>query len=240
VRIGATAALGSLIALTLGVGADASPQFASTFQFTYSSQSPGSPSGIDGFSTWSDPGEPGGKPKEIVRIKVVLHPGSRLDTSALPACRTSDARVQRLGVRACPASTVLGSVKGEAVISVGQRFNTLATLFNAKREIIVVVTLNDRNGRVLTNFRDDVRRRSITINLKLPPGISLTSFRAHVPPHSRKKGKTRRTYMRTPPTCLPNGSWTTRGVFTYRDGSTQTHMATTPCTPGGVISRSSI
>jgi hypothetical protein len=219
-------------AFTTGDVALASPQFASTFQFTYSSQSPGSSSGVDGFSTWSDPGEPGGKPKEIVRIKVVLHSGSRLDTSALPACKASDERVQRLGVRACPASTVLGSVRGEGVISVGQRFNTLATLFNARREIIVVVNLNDRNGRVLTNFRDDVRRRSITINLKILPGISLTSFRAHVPPHSRKKGKKKgkgKAYMRTPPTCPAIGSWTTQGIFTYRDGSTETHIASTPC-----------
>jgi hypothetical protein len=216
-------------ALTLAAAALASPQFGSTFEFTYSSQSPGSPSGIDGFSTWSDPGEPAGKPKEIIRIKIVFHPGTRLDTSALPVCRASDEKVQRLGVRACPTSTKLGMVNTEGVISVGQRFNTLATLFNAKREIIVVVTLNDRNGRVLTNFRDDVRRRSIAINLKILPGISLTSFRAHVPRHFKKRGRVKKAYMRTPPKCPASGSWTTQAIFTYRDGSTQTLAAPTPC-----------
>jgi hypothetical protein len=211
---------------TLAAAALASPQFGATFEFTYSSQSPDSPSGIDGFSTWSDPGEPGGKPKEIIRIKIVFHPGTRLDTSALPVCKASDEKVQRLGVRACPTSTKLGTVESEGVISVGQRFNPRATLFNAKKEIIVVVRLN---GRTLTNFRDDVRRRSITINLKIPGGISLTSFRAHVPRHSRKQGERRKAYMRTPQKCPASGSWTTQAIFTYRDGSTQTLTAPTPC-----------
>jgi hypothetical protein len=213
-------------ALSLSAAALASPQFAATFEFTYSSQSPNSPSGIDGFSTWSDPGEPGGKPKEIIRIKIVFHPGTRLDTSALPVCRASDEKVQRLGVRACPASTKLGTVSSEGVISVGQRFNPRATLFNAKKEIIVVVRLD---GRTLTNFRDDVRRRSITINLKILPGISLTSFRASVPSHFNRRGRVKKAYMRTPRECPASGSWTTQGIFTYRDGSTQTLAAQTPC-----------
>src|SRR6059058_3093792 len=88
----------------------ASPQFASTLAFTYSSEVPGSPSGFDSLATFSDPGEPAGKPKELVRIKVGFHPGTRLDTAALPRCRASDTDVQRLGLRACPASTRLGIV----------------------------------------------------------------------------------------------------------------------------------
>jgi hypothetical protein len=215
-----------VVALALVTGASASPQFASTFEFTYSSKSPGSPSGIDGFSTWSDPGEPGGKPKEIYRLELVFHPGTRLDTSGLPVCRASDEEVQRLGVRACPASTKLGFVRAEGAIVTGQRFNPVATLFNAKREIIVVVRLN---GRTLTNFRDDVRRSSITINFKIPGGISLTSMRAHIPRHSRKRGKRRKAYMRTPPTCPSSGVWTTKATFTYRDGSAQALAAVTPC-----------
>ena len=65
----------------------ASPQFASTLAFTYSSEVPGSPSGFDSLATFSDPGEPGGKPKELVRIKVGFHPGTRIDTAALPSWR---------------------------------------------------------------------------------------------------------------------------------------------------------
>jgi hypothetical protein len=209
----------------------ASPQFLSTFQGTYSSQTPGSPSGFDALATWSDPGEPGAKPKEIQKIKVLLNPGSRLDTGALPVCKATDEDVQVKAVRACPKKTILGEVRGQGVYAGGGApFNTLATLFNAKREIIVVVTLENRNGRLLTNFRDDVRRSSITINLKIGRGISLIRFQAHVPRHLRKQGRgKRKAYFTTPSSCPPSGVWTTSVIFSYRDGSSDQHTATTPC-----------
>jgi hypothetical protein len=212
-------------------GALASPQFLSTFQGSYSSQTPGSPSGFDALATWSDAGEPGAKPKEIQKIKVLLNPGSRLDTAALPVCKASDEDVQVRAVRACPAKTILGEVHGQGVYAGGGApFNTLATLFNAKRQIIVVVTLENRNGRLLTNFRDDIRRSSITINLKIGRGISLIRFQAHVPRHVRKqRGGKRKAYFTTPPSCPPSGAWTTTVTFSYRDGSSDQHTAASPC-----------
>jgi hypothetical protein len=229
VRSSAVGVLVGAVALASTGAVVASPQFKATLEFTYSSQTPDSPSGIDSFATWSDPGEPAGKPKEIERIKVVFHPGTRLDTSALPRCTASNAVVQRLGLAACPRSTRLGTVNAKGVISTGAVFEPLATLFNGRREIIVVVMLGDR---LLTNFRDDVRRRSITINAKIPGGIALTSFRPHIPRHFGKRGKRRRAYMRTPPTCPPSGFWTTAVTFTYRDGSTQQLTAPSPCRRG--------
>jgi hypothetical protein len=221
--------LASLVIGTLAASAGvalSSPQFVATFQFAYSSTKPGSPSGLDGLGTWSDPGEPAGKPKEVTRIKVIGAPGLRLDTSALPICRASDSVVQRRALRACPASSKLGTVKGEAVISTGNPFNTVATLFNGRRKIIVVVMLGDR---LLTNFSDDVGRRSVTVNLKILPGISLTRFEPHIPRHLRRLGKKRRAYVTTPPTCPASGVWITTAIFTYRDGSQQTLTAPTPC-----------
>jgi hypothetical protein len=208
----------------------ASPQFVSTFAGTYAAQTPKSSSGFDALATWADPGEPGGKPKEIQKIKVVFAPGARLDTRALPACTASAEDVANLAVRACPAKTKLGEVRGQGVYAGGAApFNTFATLFNAKRQIIVVVTLDDAKGRLLTNFRDDVLRSSITINLKIGKGISLVRFQAHVPPHTRKRGKKRTAYFTTPPSCPPSGAWPTTMIFSYRDGSSDQHTATTPC-----------
>jgi hypothetical protein len=204
----------------------ASPQFSATFQMSYASQIPNSPSGFDALGTWSDPGAPAGKPKELVKMNLVFHPGARIDTSALPVCKASDERVQRLALRACPPSTKVGSVKTEGAISDGSRFSPSSTLYNAKRAIIVVVMLN---GRLLTNFRDDVGRRSVTINLKLPPGVSLTSFTPHVPRHVQRRGGKRKAYFRTPPLCPAEGVWTTTATYTYRDGSSQELTATTPC-----------
>jgi hypothetical protein len=220
------AVLFAIAVLASGSAVLASPQFKATLQFTYSSQTPSSPSGIDSFATWSDPGEPAGKPKELQRIKVVLHPGARFDTSALPRCHASDTTVQRLALAACPKSTRLGTVVTKGVISTGATFEPVATLFNAKRQIIVAVMLGDR---LLFNFRDDVGRRSLTIKAEIPMGIALISFRPHVPPHVSKRGGRRRSYMRTPPSCPPSGVWTTSVVFTYRDGSSQKLTAPSAC-----------
>jgi hypothetical protein len=84
---------------------------------------------------------------------------------------------------------------------------------------------------LLTNFRDDVGRRSVTVNLKILPGISLTRFEPHIPRHFRKHGGKRKAYLRTPPTCPASGVWITTAIFTYRDGSEQTLTAPTPCIP---------
>jgi len=219
-----------LLAVAVASGAAgialASPQFASTLVFTYSSKVPGSPSGLDSLATFSDPGEPSGKPKELVKINVRFHPGTRIDTAALPRCRASDTDVRILGLRACPASTKLGIVHAEGVISTGLRFNPVGHLFNARRAIIVVVTVD---GRYITSFRDDVTRDTLTVNFRIPPGISLIRFKPHIPRHFLNRAGKRRAYMRTPPSCPATGAWTTTVLFSYRDGSTQELAAATPC-----------
>jgi hypothetical protein len=159
----------------------------------------------------------------LVRIKVGFHPGTRIDTAALPRCRASDTNVRMLGLRACPASTRLGIVHAEGVISTGLRFNPVGHLFNARRAIIVVATVD---GRYVTSFRDT---HKLTVNFRIPRGISFTSFKPHIPRHFRKRAGKRRAYMRTPPSCPASGAWTTTVVFSYRDGSTQELAAATPC-----------
>ena len=219
-----------LLAVALACGAAgvavASPQFASTLAFTFSSDVPGSPSGFDSLATFSDPGEPAGKPKELIRIRVGFHPGTRIDTTALPRCRASDRDVRLFGLRACPASTRLGIVHAVGVISTGLHFNPVGHLFNARRAIIVVVTVD---GRYITSFRDDLTRDTLTVNFRIPPGISLIRFKPHIPRHFRKLAGKRRAYLRTPPTCPATGAWTTTVVFFFRDGSNQELAAATPC-----------
>jgi hypothetical protein len=227
VRFAFPCALGT--ALVLAVSALASPQFTSTVALTFSSATPGSPSGLDVHASWSDPGGVNGVPKSVTKMKFV-GPGTRFDTTALPRCRASDEDIANRSVRACPRASKIGSVKGQGLIVTGNPFNTIATLFNARREIIVIVQLVD-DGRLITYFRDDVRRSSVEVNLKIPGGVALTKFDAHLPRHFRKVHGKRRAYMRTPPTCPPSGLWTTTAIFTYRDGSTEQHSAATPCQP---------
>jgi hypothetical protein len=228
VRFAFPCAIGT--ALVLAVSALASPQFTSTAALTFSSASPGSPSGLDVHASWTDPSGVNGVPKAVTKMTFVGHPGTRFDTSALPRCRASDEDIANLSVRACPRASKIGSVKGQGLIVTGNPFNTIATLFNARRQIIVIVRLVD-DGRLVTYFRDDVRRSSVDVNLKIPGGVALTKFDAHLPRHFRKVNGKRRAYLRTPATCPPSGVWTTTAIFTYRDGSKDQYSVPTPCKP---------
>ena len=206
----------------------ASPQFASTFELTYQPAKPGVSGGIHTFMTWSDPAEPNGKPKRITRIQFRFHPGTRIDTRALQQCRASDADVRIQGLRACPKGSRLGIATSRVITASTPADRTSIRFFNAPRQIIVLVRVEDRT---LAVYRDDIRGRVVTVNLDLPSGLSLLELDARINRHARGRGGKRRVYFRTPPTCPPSGEWTTTVVFTYIDGSTEAHTDGSPCRP---------
>jgi hypothetical protein len=179
--------------------------------------------------TWSDPGAPAGVPKTIKQIKLRFHPGTHFDTSALARCQASDDEIKSKGASACPAGSRLGAGNTEAVLGSGVEFTTDVTLFNSRGEIIVLVTLH---GVPVTEFRDRVRGRTITVNPALPAGVALTELNLRIDPHSKGSGAQRKSYMRTPRVCPASRSWTTVARFTYADRSTQTFQSASPCRRG--------
>jgi len=214
------------IALAATGGALASPQFSATFHLTYLSSHPGAPSGQVPLMTWTDPGAPAEVPKVIKRIELTFHPGTRFDTSALARCRASDAEIKSKGASACAAASELGTGHTVGVFSSGSEFTTDVTLFNARGEIIVLVSLN---GTLVTEFRDRVKGRKIAIEPVLPSGVSLKRLKLRIGPHSKGHGARQRTYMRNPPSCPRSRKWTTVAKFTYVDGSGQTLRSGSPC-----------
>jgi hypothetical protein len=214
---------------TLAVAAEplASPQFTTIFKQTYLSKTPRSSSGLRTLITWTDPGEPNGKPKAVKRFILKFHPGTAFDTSALVVCKAPDSKVQRAGLHACPPRSKLGGGSTEAIAGSGIAFKTVVTFFNARGHIIVLVQVN---GRTLTNFRDQVKKNgTIHVNTRIPAGIALTKLDVTIPAHSRRIKKKRRVYMRTPRTCPKSGSWTTTATFVYVDGSEQQVTSDSPC-----------
>jgi hypothetical protein len=226
VRKTTVALLAACIAGIAAHPAGASPRFRASFRLTYLSRHTGVSTGLTTVMTWSDPGAPLGVPKVIKRIRLRFQPGTRFDTTALPTCRASDPAIRARGAAACPPTSRLGSGSTVAVSSSGAQFTTQVTLFNAARQIIVVVTLN---GAVVTEFRDQVQTDLITVNPALPPGISLKRLSLRIDPHATGRGTARRVYMRTPPTCPASRHWTVMGEFTYMDRSRQDLTSTTPC-----------
>ena len=131
------------------------------------------------------------------------------------------------GPSACPAASRLGTGHTDATVPSGSRFTTDVTLFNARGQIIVLVTVGDTP---VTEFRDEVKGRTITIEPVLPAGVSLERLNLRIGRHSSGRGAKRRTYMRTPPSCPKSRRWTTSARFTYVDGSTETFRSHTRCT----------
>lgn len=216
------------VAALAAQAAYASPQFAATFRMAYLSSKPDTATGLKTVMTWSDSGEPGGVPKAIQRINLRFYSGTRFDTSALRTCGASDADVMATGASACPSKSELGSGSTIGVFTGGAQFKTHVVLFNARRQIIVLVTLN---GVPTTVFRDEVRKGRIIVKPKLPAGVSLERLALRINPHSSGAGAAQRTYMRTPPSCPASHRWGIVGRFTYADGSRQTLSSGSACRP---------
>jgi hypothetical protein len=193
---------------------------------TYSPGKAGSSAGIDTLMTWADPGEPAGKPKRVTKIELIFNPGTKIDTSAVTRCRASDSAVLRQGAAACPKRSKIGFATSKLTTGVGPPAETQITFLNAPKQIIVLVRVS---GRTLAVYRDDIKGRTVTVNLALPSSLSLLELHAQIKPHARGHGNRRRVYFRNPSLCPPTGQWTSGVVFTYADGSTQQLSAGTPC-----------
>lgn len=210
--------------------ADASPEFAATFEMHYGSSVPGTSTSLSTHMTWTDPGEAAAKPKEIKKIVFKFHPGTRFDTAALPRCGASDKAVRDHGAAVCPRGSKVGA--GSTMVNTGTSpiFGTQVTFFNSRGQLIVLVKAA---ALTITVFRDDVVGDTITVNTKIPAGFALTDLRVAFRTHNRRVAGRRHSYFRTPPTCPASGVWTTTATFTYVDASSQTLTSTTPCKATG-------
>jgi hypothetical protein len=218
-----------LAACVLGVAAyaaHASPRFKASLKLTYLTTRPGVSTGFTTLMTWTDPGAPAGVPKVIKRITLRFPPGTNFDTSALVTCTASDQTIKARGASACPPKSKLGSGSTIGVLTSGAQITTTVTLFNARHQIIVVVTVN---GALVTEFRDEVQRNTIVVKPVLPAGVSLKRLALRVDPHSTGRGVARKVYMRTPQTCPTSRHWSIGGTFLYADQASQNLTATTRC-----------
>ena len=214
--------LAAVLLAGLSVSAYASDQRAATLEASFPPGTVGVASAVELHMTWSDPGEPAGKPVSLRLLRLDFPPGTRINTAALPRCRATNKRIARLGPSACPRKTRLG--KGESLLTSGQQqLAANIVLINARRQIIVVV----RVGRsTLAVYRDTVVGSSVTVHFALPPSLSLLDLRIHIPVHVRG----RRVYFSTPPGCPADRVWPMTATSTYTDGSTQQAQAAAACT----------
>lgn len=213
--------------------ATASDQRAATLEAAFATAGR-SAAAVDLHMTWADPGEPGGKPQQVRRLRLAFPAGTRIDTAALAQCRATDGQVRAKGPSACPRAS--GLAGGKSVATTGSsEIHADVVLINAKRQIIVVVLVNKA---VFAVYRDDVTRSTVTVNFALPAVISLLDLQIHIPAHARGRGSARRVYFRPPAVCPDGGGWPMSATSSYADGSTQTAVATVACGAASRAARS--
>ena len=219
------AAVGAIAAVLVGA-AVAHAVVTATAEVRYLSAVPATSAGIDLHISWTDLAAPGGRPSPIKTLLLRFHPGTRIATAAMVRCRASDGDVARRGRAACPSASRIGSGHSILATATAASIPARVTLYNAARQIIVLV---ETGGRTLAVYRDSVRKGIVTVHFALPPGISLVDLRLKVSGNSRRAAGRRHPYFRTPPTCPSDGSWTTAVSYTLLDGSTEDLAAATPC-----------
>src|SRR4051794_28676650 len=212
-----------LAALAVAVTpATASDQRAATLEAALTPLTTGS-AAVDLHMTWADAGEPNSKPQQVKKLRLLFPAGTRIDTAGLQSCTATDDQVRAKGPSACPRASRLGGGKSLATTGSSQIHADVA-LINARHQIIVVVLVNKA---VFAVYRDDVTRRTVTVNFALPAVISLLDLTIHIPRHALAG----HTYFRSPATCPAAAAWPMSATSTYADGSVQTAPASVACTP---------
>src|SRR3954452_17177220 len=177
---------------------------------TWTATRPGAPTGYTLAVDFFDPADPAAKPHTLKTLVVRFPDGARVDTTALPQCRASDAELELEGPDACPADTRVGG--GTIVTDTGSTSSAIpryavndVAQFNNQDEVIgVAVSRTDPPVTAVSRSRlhGETSTTEIPIFPGSPPPEPFTAFRKmrlSVPVIVRDG----RAYGLTPPTCPP-------------------------------------
>jgi hypothetical protein len=176
------------------------------FEFSYTSQQPGASTGFRYRVRLATEGNQ--QPPVVRELRLTFHPGTRIDTGAVPACTSDDAEILERGTAACPRGGRVAT--GEAGVYVGAAapLELVATVFSTHRGVVAV--LADPKGAVVRVLRGTLSRgRVLVVPIPAVPlgggkEVALVRFELDIP----KSGTARRPWARTPKRCGPGG-WRT-------------------------------
>lgn len=227
--IAAMAAAGVVAALP--AAAQAGPRFDYKQQFT--TNKPGTSTGIDTEITYKHPNDPNAKPIPVRQEIFTFPVGTRFDETVVPDCTVSDEELRLVGVSACPEETWVG----------GGHDNVAMTGYPGAGETPISANAFEYGGgrfRVLgqaegfpLRFIAQGRREGRTNTVEIPqtPGgppdgeNALRRIHNVFPPRSVG----RRAYMRTPLTCPRTGVWIFKARLTFADGGVERNVHRMPC-----------
>ena len=220
------AAAGGAIALLAAPAAGAAGERAE-LAVPFKATTPGTETGLNLLVRYLNPQDRDAKPPAVTKVVIRLPEGTRIDTTALPACEATNEEIQARGRDACPPASKIGAGKLKAYTGgPGDPMSTDLTLFNGPGQIVEVVTFEG------TNTTAGIDRLTIegSVLTGAPPFVpggppdgrtAVSEIVWDVPAHGR--------YLVTPPGC--DGTWSTAGEFGFSDGGETTVAGTQPCTP---------
>lgn len=234
------ALLAVLVTAAPAVGQDQPRQ---TYSAAFTTTEPGASTGLRQEIHYVNPDDPDGKPHAVAEIVFLLPEGARIDTSVPPQCQASEAAFQLEGADACPPETKVGRGALSADTGAGtgplpRVHETDVTFFNNQDELILFAETTNTPGPqpIRLASRIEVIGRSLISRVPpLPaapppdPFLAIKDVFNELDAISTGRGRDRRAYITTPPTCPESGQWTITATFTYRDGVTQTMRSDTPC-----------
>ena len=234
-RAGATRTLGAVVvacaAAALPAAAHAGPRFDYWQQFT--TERPGTATGIDTQILYKHPDDPEAKPIPVRQEIFTFPRGTQFDESVVPDCTVSELEMRLQGASACPRETWIGGGLG----------NTSMTGFPGAGETPITVNAFEYGGgrfRVLGGPEQFPLRfvvqgqregRVTTVNIPPTPGGppdgegALRRIHNYFP--ARSLGD--KASVRTPRRCPKSRMWTFRAQLTFADGGVERNVHRMPC-----------
>jgi hypothetical protein len=227
----AAAAAATLIACQ---SAAAEPTASVDYRDTFTTKTPGAPSGRVFHDEFFNAGDRSAKPPPVHHIHIQLPHGALFNWHAVPLCTASDAELMAMGEAACsPFSKVGSEVYTFDTGAPGpNRFVTSDISFlNNANELIILSRERQTGTRVST--RGKLGRDTFDFDLPPLPGTPPDggADKREDAKYPVTIGPSGKAWLTTPRTCPRSRRWTFRADYTFSSGEKVSRTSTARCKP---------
>jgi hypothetical protein len=199
---------------------------------SFTTRTPGAPSGRLFHDEFFNAADPSAKPPPVQHIHVQLPAGARFDTSAVPACAASDAQLMAEGAGACTPGSQVGTEVfsfDTGVDGPNRLVTNDITFLNDPGQLIILTQERQSGARVVV--RGTVGSETLDFDLAPLPGTPPDggADKREDSTFPVVTGSTGAAYLTTPPICPASGKWTFRVDYTFRNGEKVTKASESPC-----------
>jgi hypothetical protein len=215
----------------VAMGLMAAAAFAATevtrFQSDLQSKKPGKSTSLKVGLGFADPDRPGQEPESLDHFTIRLNRGTELDAAGAPACDATAQELETEAGKACPDSTRIGGGSAHAINDALAEADADVTIHNLTDGRWLFTVFLAGTDAVVDHFflrADGNKMVSGTLN-RLPGGFHTQTVDLTFEKHSYRGHH----LITTPAKCPRRHHWNSRGVFTFKDGTTVRDTDTTRC-----------